>query len=154
MTPIYFRPILMLTSNLCLGFTRVSSCRFNCENFETSLPSSILATCSADLNLPDLITVTILEFKFKRKIRTWTGIWTSDLEISNYRFVFTRWTIQTMKFLTAKPSSLPFLLDPNICLKIHFSNTFSLLFSLDIKDDCNMNLIYRSQEIRLWSPVG
>ena len=97
-----------LSSHLRLGLPKdLFSVGLPVKILKELLPSSILATCPAHLNLVDLITLTILGERYK--------LWSTSL-----------WS-----FLH---SPLPSLLGPNIRLRILFSNTLSLHSCLNVRD--------------------
>ena len=61
MIHIYLRPILILSSHLRLGLPKgLFPVSLPVKTLKVLLPSSILVTCPARLNLLDLITLTIL----------------------------------------------------------------------------------------------
>ena len=86
---------------------RSLSCSLPVKILKALLPSSILVTCPAHLNLLDLITRTILDERYK--------LWSSSL-----------WSRLHSPFAS--------LMGQNIRLKILFSNTLSLRSSLNIRD--------------------
>jgi len=65
---------------------------------------------------------------------------------------YIRWTVQNIKFLIVEPSPLPFSshLDPNIRLRILFSNTLSLLSSLNVRDHSSQSYSTTGNNIVLY----
>ena len=97
-----------MTSHLCLGLPKcIFPTDLPVKIIKPLLPSSILATWHAHLNLLDLITLTILG--------EWYQLWSSSL-----------WNLLHSPF--------SFLLGPNIRFRILFSNTLSLDSSLNVRD--------------------
>ena len=106
MIPIPLRSIVILSSHLRLGLPKsLFPAGLPITIFKT--PSYILATWPAHLNLLDLITLTIFGVRYNQ--------WSSSL-----------WS------LLHSPFSSPF--DPNIRLRILFSNTLSQDSSLNVRD--------------------
>ena len=101
------RSILILSAHLCLGLPKGHfPVGLPVKILKALVPSSILATWPAHLNLPDLI-LSILGEGYK--------LWSSLL-----------WSLF--------PSSFSSLLGPNISLRILLSNTLSLHSSLNGRD--------------------
>jgi hypothetical protein len=106
--PITLRHILMLPSNLCLGFSSVFFCSdFSTEMLYAFLNFTVSATCPAHHILVDFITLIIFgkEHKF--------------------------WSCSSCSFL--HPFVIFFLLCPNIFLNTSVSNTLSLFSFLGSK---------------------
>ena len=98
--PISLRFILILSSHLCLGLPKsLFPVGVPVKILKALLPSSILAIWPAHLNLPDLIT--------QRMLGERCQLWSSSL-----------WSLLHFPFSS--------LLDPNIRLRILFSNTLDL----------------------------
>ena len=98
--PISSMSILIMFSHLRLGLPKgLFPVGLQVKIVKAVLPSSILSTCPAHLNLLDLITLTILCERYK--------LWSSSL-----------WSLLHSPFAS--------LLGPNIRLRILFSNTHSL----------------------------
>ena len=101
------RPILILSSHQILGLSKgLFPVGLPVKILKALLPSSILATCPAHLNLLDLITLTILSERYKLRS---SSLWSLLHSFSS-------------------------LLSPNIRLRILFSNTLSLNSSLNVRD--------------------
>ena len=108
LTLISFRFILILSSHIRIDLPKgIFPVGLPIKILKALLPSSILATCPAHLSLLDLITLTILGERYEQ--------WSSSL-----------WSLLHSPFSS--------LLGPNIRLRILFSNTFSLHFSLNLRD--------------------
>ena len=106
--PISLRSILILSSHLHLGLPKgLFSVGFPVKILKALLPSSILATWPAHLNLLVLITLTILAEQYK--------LWSALL-----------WSLLHSPFSS--------LLIPNIFLRILFSSTLSLNSSLNVRN--------------------
>ena len=113
MIHISLRFILLLSFLLCL---RLSSDLFPvalpAEILKAFMPSSILGTRAAHLNLLVLITLTIFGEQYKQR--------SSSL-----------WSLLHSPFSS--------LLGPNICLRILFSNILSLRSSLNVRDHASQS---------------
>ena len=106
--PISLRSILILPYRLCLGLPKVSfPIGLPVKILKAVLPFSILTASPVHINLLYPITVIILSERYK--------LWISS-------------------FWSLLYSPLSFLLDPNIRLRILFSNTLSLHSSLNVRD--------------------
>ena len=101
--PISLRPILILSSHLRIGLLKDL---FPVKILKAVQPSSILTTWSAHLNFLDVITLIILNERYK----LWGSLWN----------------------LLHSPFSS--LFGANICLRILFSNTLCLHSSLNVRD--------------------
>jgi len=106
--PISLKPIQILSSHLCLGLPKVLfPVGLSVKILKALLPSSLLGTWHAHLNLLDLITLTMLAKRYKP--------WSSSL-----------WSLLYSPFVI--------LLSSNIRLMNLFSNILSLCPSLNVRD--------------------
>ena len=106
--PTYLRSILILSSHLRLGLPKgLFPVGLPVKILKAVLPSSILVTWPTHLSLLNLITLTILGVRYKP--------WSSSL-----------WRLLHSPFAS--------FLDPNIRLKILFSDTLSLHSFLNVRD--------------------
>ena len=106
-SPRYAKSILILSSHELLALPKGHfPVGLSVKILKAFIPSSILATWPPHLNLLDLITLTILDDRYKQ--------WSSSL-----------WSLLHFAFSS--------LLGPNIRLRIRFSNTPSLHSSLNVR---------------------
>jgi hypothetical protein len=104
----FLRSILILYSHLRFGLPKgIFPVGVPVKILKALLPSSILSTWLAYVSLLDLITLTILGERYK---------------------------LSSSSLLSLLHSTFASLLDPNIRLRILFSNTISLHSSLNVRD--------------------